>query len=112
MRAIAGSLPYRLGPSAMGMRYNPYGKTTDANQANIRTAFAHQEPRQRGLFGAAFALGYMARATAAGIERVCFGALTGPFGLVYRKTDYPQPWFDAQALSDLAEHRSILSIIR
>ena len=30
------------------------------------------------------------------IERVCFGAPTGPFGLVYRKTDYPQPWFDAQ----------------
>jgi len=96
VRAIAGKLPYRLGPSAMGMRYNPYGKTTDANQANIRTAFAHQDPRQRGLFGAAFALGYMARAAAAGIERVCLGAPTGPFGLVYRKTDYPQPWFDAE----------------
>ncbi len=102
VRAIAGKLPYRLGPSAMGMRYNPYGKTTDANSANIRTAFAHQDPRQRGLFGAAFAVGYMARAAAAGIERVCFGAPTGPFGLVYRKTDYPQPWFDAQALSDPA----------
>ncbi|MFI5016687.1 MAG: hypothetical protein ACHQHK_01955 [Dongiales bacterium] len=96
VRAIAGKLPYRLGPSAMGMRYNPYGKTTDANSANIRTAFAHQDPRQRALFGAAFAVGYMARAAAAGIERVCFGAPTGPFGLVYRKTDYPQPWFDAQ----------------
>ena len=55
------------GPSAMGMRYNPYGKTTDANPANIRTAFAHQDPRQRALFGAAFAVGYMARAAAAGI---------------------------------------------
>ena len=102
VRAIAGKLPYRLGPSAMGMRYNPYGKTTDANQANIRTAFAHQDPRQRGLFGAAFALGYMARAAAAGIERVCFGAPTGPFGLVYRKTDYPQPWFDAQDFAEPA----------
>jgi D-apionolactonase len=102
VRAIAGKLPYRLGPSAMGMRYNPYGKTTEANRANIRTAFAHQEPRQRGLFGAAFALGYMARAAAAGIDRVCFGAPTGPFGLVYRKTDYPQPWFDAQKFSDPA----------
>ena len=99
VRAIAGKLPYRLGPSAMGMRYNPYGKTTDANPANIRTAFAHQDPRQRALFGAAFALGYMARAAAAGIDRVCFGAPTGPFGLVYRKTDYPQPWFDAQEFS-------------
>jgi D-apionolactonase len=27
---------------------------------------------------------------------VCFGAPTGPFGLVYRKTSYPQPWFDEQ----------------
>jgi D-apionolactonase len=99
VRAIAGKLPYRLGPSAMGMRYNPYGKTTDANQANLRTAFAHQDPRQRGLFGAAFAVGYIARAAAAGIEPVCFAAPTGPFGLIYRKTDYPQPWFDAQALA-------------
>ena len=96
VRAMAGKLPYRLGPSAMGMRYNPYGKATDANSANVRAAFAHQDPRQRGLFGAAFALGYVARAAAAGIERVCFAAPTGPFGLVYRRTDYPQPWFDAE----------------
>ena len=60
-------------------------------------AFARQDPRQRGLFGAAFALGYLARATAAGIDTVCFGAPTGPFGLIHRKTDYPQPWFDDQA---------------
>jgi hypothetical protein len=97
VRAIAGGLPYRLGPSAIGMRYNPYGKTVEANAANIRTAFAHQDPRQRALFGAAFALGYLARAAEAGLEMVCLGAPTGPFGLVYRKTAYPQPWFDDEA---------------
>ncbi len=93
---IAGHLPYRLGPSAIGMRYNPYGKATEANPANVRIAFARQDPRQRGLFGAAFALGYFARAAEAGIDSVCFGAPTGPFGLIHRPTDYPQPWFDAQ----------------
>jgi len=97
VRAIAGGLPYRLGPSAIGMRYNPYGKTVEANAANIRTAFAHQDPRQRALFGAAFALGYLARAAEAGLEMVCLGAPTGPFGLVYRKTAHPQPWFDDEA---------------
>jgi hypothetical protein len=97
VRTFAGALPYRLGPSAIGMRYNPYGKTTEANGANVRVAFAHQDPRQRGLFGAAFALGYVARAAAAGLDAICLGAPTGPFGLVYRKTDYPQPWFDEQA---------------
>ncbi len=97
VREIAGGLPYRIGPSAIGMRYNPYGATTEANHANLRVAFARQDPRQRGLFGAAFAVGYFARAAAAGIDSICFGALTGPFGLVYRRSDYPQPWFDEQA---------------
>jgi hypothetical protein len=96
VREFAGDLPYRLGPSSIGMRYNPYGATTDPNPGNNRVAFARQDPRQRGLFGAAFALGYLARATAAGIDSVCFGAPTGPFGLIHSKTDYPQPWFDDQ----------------
>ena len=96
MRHIAGRLPYRLGPSAIGMRYNPYGKTTEANGANVRIAFARQDPRQRGLFGAAFALGYFCRAAEAGIDSVCLGAPTGPFGLIHRKAEYSQPWFDAQ----------------
>lgn len=97
MRNIAGRLPYRLGPSAIGMRYNPYGKTTEANGANVRIAFARQDPRQRGLFGAAFALGYFCRAVEAGIDSVCLGAPTGPFGLIHRRGEYSQPWFDAQS---------------
>ena len=96
VRALAGDLPYRLGPSAIGMRYNPYGKDTEANLANIRIAFARQDPRHRGLFGAAFALGYLARAARSGIDAVCFGALTGPFGLVHRRMEDDRPWFDAQ----------------
>jgi hypothetical protein len=96
MRGIAGQLPYRLGPSAIGMRYNPYGTTTEANPANVRIAFAQQDSRQRGLFGAAFALGYFCRAVEAGIDSVCLGAPTGPFGLIYRRSGYSQPWFDEQ----------------
>ena len=29
-----------------------------------------------------------------GLDAVSLGAVTGPQGAIYRKTDYPQPWFD------------------
>jgi len=49
---MAGGKPYRVGPSAIGMRYNPYGPSTFDNQNNIRMAFNQQDPRHRGLAGA------------------------------------------------------------
>jgi hypothetical protein len=52
------------------------------------------DPRQRGLFGAAWALGYIAAFARGGIEAVSIGAPTGPMGIIYRHTDYPQPFFD------------------
>jgi hypothetical protein len=53
------------------------------------------DPRQRGLFGAAWSLGYIASFAPTGVESVCLGAPTGPLGVIYRKTDYVQPWYDA-----------------
>jgi hypothetical protein len=96
-RAFIGDLPYRIGPSAIGCRANPYGQSAAANPSNARVCLAQTDPRQRGLFGAAWMLGYIAAFARAGVEAVTLGALTGPFGLVYRRTDYNQPYYDVQA---------------
>lgn len=94
VRAMAGGKPYRVGPSAIGMRYNPYGPSTHDNQTNIRMAFNQQDPRHRALSGSAFTLGYVARMAMGGVEAVSLGAGVGELGLAYRKMAHPQPWYD------------------
>ena len=94
VRAFAGGKPYRIGPSAIGMRSNPYGLGTHDNQANVRMSFNQQDPRHRGLLGAAFTLGYVARLAYGGLEAVTIGAPVGEFGMAFRKMTHPQPWFD------------------
>ena len=96
-KSLAGGKPYRIAPSAIGMRYNPYGPGVHVNRDNGRHSFNHQDPRQRGLFGAAFTLGYAAQVVPLGVEALAFGAPSGPLGMVYRRTEHPQPWFDALA---------------
>ena len=61
-RAHAGGRPYRIGPSGIGLRINPAGSTTAANPQAIRLAMATADPRQDGLFGAAWTLGYAVEA--------------------------------------------------
>jgi D-apionolactonase len=94
VRAFAPGKPYRVGPSMLGMRDNPYGAAPMPNPDNRRIAMAINDPRQRGLFGAAWNLGYAARMAEADIEALILSAPVGPFGVVYARTDYPQPWFD------------------
>jgi D-apionolactonase len=96
-RSFAGGRPYRAGPAAIGARDNPYGATATPNPAGGRVALAGMDPRQRGLLGAAWYLGYFAHMAAGGLEAVCLAAPVGEFGVVYAKMDYPQPWFDGQA---------------
>jgi hypothetical protein len=55
---------------------------------------AINDPRQRGLFGAAWNLGYAARMAVAGVDALTLSAPVGAFGVVYARTDFPQPWFD------------------
>jgi hypothetical protein len=93
-RAFSGSAAYRVGPSAIGCRQNPYGKDALDNPQGARVCLARVDPRQRGLFGAAWTLGYVAAFARGGVEAVALGAPTGPFGFIYRRTDYPQPYFD------------------
>jgi D-apionolactonase len=94
-KACSGGAAYRIGPSAIGCRQNPYGKGTFDNPRGGRVCLARVDPRQRGLFAAAWTLGYLAAASHGAVEAVTLGAPTGPFGFIYRRTADPQPYFDA-----------------
>ncbi len=93
-RALIKGTAYRVGPSAIPARDNPYGAALAENSNNGRVCLANMDPRQRGLFGAAWTLGYIAAFAKGGIEVVTIGAPTGPTGIIARRTDYPQPYFD------------------
>jgi hypothetical protein len=69
VRSFASGKPYRIGPSMLGMHDNPYGAAPMPNPENRRIAMALSDPRQRGLFGAAWNLGYAARMAAAESRR-------------------------------------------
>lgn len=92
--AIAGDRPVSVGPSAIGMRMNPYGAAPMENPRNIRLAMNEADPRQRGLLGAAFIVGYFARFARGGASAVAFGGTTGPHGVVAAKQPWPQPFFE------------------
>ena len=87
--------PYRIGPSAIAARSNPYGKGLADNPRNERVCLTDRDPRQRGLFNAAWTLGYVAACALGGVEAVAIGAATGPLGFIYRRAGYPQPYFDS-----------------
>jgi len=91
---IADGKPWAVGPSAIGLRMNPYGEAPVANPDNIRQAMNFNDPRHRALLGAAWALGFFARFSAGGASAITLGGATGPFGLVHTPQSWPQPWYD------------------
>jgi hypothetical protein len=94
-RAMSGGKPYRIGPSAIAARMNPYGKGVLDNSANGRVCLTNRDPRQRGLFNAAWTLGYVAAAACGGVTSVAMGAAAGPLGFIHhRSADHPQPYLD------------------
>ena len=94
VQAFIGGKPYHVGPSSIGLRMNPYGEAPVANPGNIRQAMNGMDPRQRGLFAAAWSLGFVSRFTKGGASAITVGGGVGEFGIGYAKMDYPQPWFD------------------
>ncbi|MBL8575702.1 MAG: hypothetical protein JNK47_00625 [Mesorhizobium sp.] len=90
---IAKGLPYSVGPSAIGLRDNPYGEAPVANPGNIRQAVNFNDPRQRGIMGAAWNLGYFAAFAEGGAEAISLGGAVGPFGVLSVPTPFPQPWY-------------------
>ncbi|MCV3205120.1 hypothetical protein OHD62_08885 [Mesorhizobium sp. YC-39] len=107
-RAIFGTKPYRIGPSTIAMRQNPYGGATKDNPGGQRIAMADRDPRHAGQFAAAWTIGYAARVAPAGLEQLTLSAFTGPFGVLAASGEpvaegQPRPIFGAiKGLCDLA----------
>ncbi|WSG77135.1 hypothetical protein U8P80_25845 (plasmid) [Rhizobium beringeri] len=82
VRAIYGDKPYRIGPSTIPMRQNPYGSRTMDNPSGARIPMADRDPRHNGRFGQAFGFGYAMRVLDADLECLTLSAVSGPFGLI------------------------------
>jgi hypothetical protein len=93
-RTMIGKVPYHIGPTSIPCRDNPYGAAVAPNPDNRRVCLSDIDPRQRGLFAAAWNLGYLSAAARAGVDAVALGSATGSQGMIYRKLDHTQPWFD------------------
>ena len=103
-RHFSGGKPHHVGPSGIGARDNPHGARYSDNPDNGRVCLAKMDPRQRGLFSAAWTLGYVSTLVQAGVGRISMAAPTGPLGVIYsRQADQAQPWFDSLSAS-LAEN--------
>lgn len=74
-------LPVRIGPSAIAMRASPLGSQprTDGTR---RIAMSADDPRGRGLFGAAWVTAVAARCSDAGIDAVTLMGVDGPSGIM------------------------------
>ncbi|MCJ8150158.1 D-apionate lactonase [Shinella sedimenti] len=91
VRALYGETPYRIGPSTIAMRQNPYGSVTKENPAGQRTPMASVDPRHNGQFGAAWTLAYAATVATTGLEVLTLSTLAGSFGLVARAGEVMAP---------------------
>jgi hypothetical protein len=80
-RALAGGRPIRLGLASIGMRTNPYGAAVAPNPGLARVAMATDDPRQRTVFAAAFAVGAYAAAAREGCARIALAGVGGPFAM-------------------------------
>ena len=95
-KAFINGKAYCIGPSSIPARLNPYGASTAPNPGNARVCLSDMDPRQRGLYGAAWTLGYVAALAGGGLSAITLGAATGPAGMIYRRTNYAQPYFDEE----------------
>jgi hypothetical protein len=117
VRAIYGDKPYRIGPSTIPMRQNPYGSRTMDNPKGGRIPMANTDPRHNALFAQAFAMAYVAKVLDAELECLTLSAVTGSFGLLAGQdepftADGRRPLFNAvKTLAGLAgtEWRECLS---
>jgi hypothetical protein len=99
---------YRIGPSTIGMRHNPYGARVKDNPANQRIAMTDRDPRQTSLFAAAWMIGYVAATAAARLQSLTVASLTDRLGLARAPVEGAlllQPaFYAAQGLAELGGH--------
>ncbi len=92
------NVPVRIGPSAIPARDSPLGAQPDSD-GNRRLALAKRDPRTRGLFGAAWLLGYVAALAASELQALTLMQLQGDSGLLQGEDSSPVPaYFALQAL--------------
>ena len=77
VRTIWPGRGHRIGPSSLAMRSNPYGAALVANPDLRRVALAGEDPRQHGLFAAAWTIGYAAALALEGTEMLALHATHG-----------------------------------
>jgi hypothetical protein len=80
-RAIIGDADYRIGPSTIAMRHNPYGQRTIPNQDLNRLCMADNDPRHHAAFGAAYVIGLATALADSGVTVWTPSELYGPRGL-------------------------------
>lgn len=92
-RAILGeNTPYLLYPTALSMRHNPYGAVPAENPLQTRMPMGRVDPRERGVFAAAWYAGLVAHAARHGLDTLCLAGAVGPSGIVRVRQPHPQPW--------------------
>jgi len=73
-------VPVRVGPSTIAARSSPLGAQPAADGTR-RLALAQNDPRCRGLYGAAWLLGYVAQLAAARVDAATLMSLSGASGV-------------------------------
>jgi len=81
LRARWPDVPIRVGPSTIGTRRSPLGSQPPSDGTR-RLTLAKRDPRCRGLFGAAWSLGYVTQFALAGVQAISLLSLTGDSGLM------------------------------
>ena len=80
-QALSGGRDYRLGLVSIGMRGNPYGASLNDNAKMQRMTMTADDPRQQGIFAAAYAIGVATMVAQSGIDAVALAATAGPFSM-------------------------------
>ncbi len=88
-RAMIGKTEYHIGPSGIPCRDNPYGAAVASNPNNSRVCLSDRDPRQRGLFAAAWNLGLVAAAAQNRVDAIALGSVTGAQGAIHPNGIHP-----------------------
>jgi hypothetical protein len=115
IRKFFPNVPYRLGPSTLAPRRNPYGNDTIENSANERIALAALDPRHQAAYGAAWVIAYAAAVVDQNVEVLSLLESHGPNGPIAKnlptdKTDITVPAWHALGLLVSVAGQELLTI--
>lgn len=108
VQKLAKGKPYIISPSAIGMRHNPYGETTAINPRHERLTLARIDPRQSGIFAAAWTIGYFAAAQGK-VDMIALSHGVGDFGII-EKNGRLKPIFHAVRGTALGAGKRVVQI--